>query len=120
MTMNLASKTVLVTGSDGFIGSHLVEELLEKGCKVRAFVYYNSFGSWGWLDRLDKEKLSQIEVVSELPTALQDQEHLGRKLQAGQQKLLSLVEYVRHEGDRQAFLHDYFANLALCPDILQG
>lgn len=62
--MNLASKHVLITGSDGFIGSHLTEELLSKGCKVRAFVYYNSFSSWGWLDNLDKEQLSQIEVIS--------------------------------------------------------
>lgn len=62
--MNLKSKTVLVTGSDGFIGSHLTEALIEKGCKVRAFVYYNSFGSWGWLDQLDKEKRDAIEVVS--------------------------------------------------------
>jgi NAD dependent epimerase/dehydratase len=62
--MNLTSKTVLVTGSDGFIGSHLTEALIEKGCKVRAFVYYNSFGSWGWLDQLDKEKRDAIEVIS--------------------------------------------------------
>jgi len=57
-------KTVLVTGADGFIGSHLVEKLLEEGNKVKAFVYYNSFNSWGWLDTLPKEKLSQIEIFA--------------------------------------------------------
>jgi nucleoside-diphosphate-sugar epimerase len=48
--MNLAGKRALVTGADGFIGSHLVEELLTAGCDVRAFVFYNSFNSRGWLD----------------------------------------------------------------------
>lgn len=55
---------VLVTGADGFIGSHLVEQLLDEGYNVRAFVYYNSFNSWGWLDTLDKNKLSKIEIFS--------------------------------------------------------
>lgn len=55
-------KKVLVTGADGFIGSHLVEGLLEKGYDVKAFTMYNSFNTWGWLDTLPKEKLDQIEV----------------------------------------------------------
>jgi NAD dependent epimerase/dehydratase len=62
--MKLTNKKVLVTGADGFIGSHLVERLLEEGCKIRAFIYYNSFNSWGWLDTLSKEQLSQIEIFS--------------------------------------------------------
>ena len=57
-------KTVLVTGADGFIGSHLVEKLLQEGHKVKAFVYYNSFNSWGWLDTLPKEILNQIEIFA--------------------------------------------------------
>ena len=57
-------KKVLVTGSDGFIGSHLTETLLEAGFEVRAFVLYNSFNTWGWLDTLPKEKLNQIEIFS--------------------------------------------------------
>jgi NAD dependent epimerase/dehydratase len=57
-------KKVLVTGADGFIGSHLVEELVEKGFNVKAFVYYNSFNSWGWLDKLPKKVLSKVEIFS--------------------------------------------------------
>ncbi len=56
--------SVLVTGADGFIGSHLVEKLISEGEKVRAFVYYNSFGSWGWLDQFPKEILKEIEIVA--------------------------------------------------------
>ncbi len=58
------NKKVLVTGADGFIGSHLVESLLEKGYDVKAFTYYNSFNNWGWLDTFPKEKLDQIEIFS--------------------------------------------------------
>ncbi|MCM1256296.1 MAG: NAD-dependent 4,6-dehydratase LegB [Roseburia sp.] len=57
-------KKVLVTGADGFIGSHLTESLLEKGYEVKAFVYYNSFNNWGWLDTLPKDVLNQIEIFS--------------------------------------------------------
>lgn len=55
-------KTVLVTGADGFIGSHLTEALVRHGHKVRAFVYYNSFNSWGWLDQSPSEIKEQFEV----------------------------------------------------------
>ena len=54
---------VLVTGSDGFIGSHLVERLALDGHKVKALTMYNSFGTWGWLDSIPKEILEQVEVV---------------------------------------------------------
>ncbi|MBI3534468.1 MAG: SDR family NAD(P)-dependent oxidoreductase [Deltaproteobacteria bacterium] len=61
---NLRGKKVLVTGADGFIGSHLTEALIREGCHVRAFVFYNSFNSWGWLDHLPKEIRSEIDVFS--------------------------------------------------------
>lgn len=57
-------KKVLVTGADGFIGSHLTESLLKKGYGVKAFTMYNSFNTWGWLDTLPKEELCEIEIFS--------------------------------------------------------
>jgi NAD dependent epimerase/dehydratase len=56
--------TVLITGADGFIGSHLTEALVRSGFKVRAFVHYNSFNSWGWLDKCPNDIKGQFEVVS--------------------------------------------------------
>lgn len=56
--------SVLITGADGFIGSHLTEELVKRGEKVRAFAYYNSFNNWGWLDSLPKEILNEVEVFT--------------------------------------------------------
>lgn len=62
--MNLQGKKVLVTGADGFIGSHLVERLLQEECDIRAFCYYNSFNSWGWLDSFPKQTLKRIEIFT--------------------------------------------------------
>lgn len=55
---------ILVTGADGFIGSHLVEHLIEKGYQVRSFVYYNSFNSWGWLDSLPETIKKSLDVFA--------------------------------------------------------
>ena len=60
----MKAEKILVTGADGFIGSHLTEELVRRGHSVRAFVYYNSFNSWGWLDRADPEIKKSMEVVA--------------------------------------------------------
>ncbi len=62
--MKLKGRKVLVTGADGFIGSHLVERCVREGAGVRAFVYYNSFNTWGWLDTLPAAVLKKIEVVA--------------------------------------------------------
>ena len=54
---------VAVTGGDGFIGSHLVDALVSRGFRVRAMAQYNAFGTWGWLDRMPKDELREVEVV---------------------------------------------------------
>ena len=75
--------TVMVTGADGFIGSHLTEELVKKGERVKAFCYYNSFGSYGWIDSLAPEIKNEIEIFmgdirdpNGVRTAMQGQERV--------------------------------------------
>jgi dTDP-glucose 4,6-dehydratase len=60
----ISNQIVLVTGADGFIGSHLTESLVRLGYTVRAFTYYNSFNSWGWLDHCAKDVKNNFEVIS--------------------------------------------------------
>ena len=59
--MKIEKRKCLVTGADGFIGSHLTEMLLNKGCKVKALSYYNSFNNWGWLEDI---RHSDLEIVT--------------------------------------------------------
>jgi NAD dependent epimerase/dehydratase len=58
------NKKILITGADGFIGSHLTEDLVRNGYSVRAFVFYNSFNSWGWLDHCDPEIRESLDVFA--------------------------------------------------------
>lgn len=62
--MDLKNKKILVTGADGFIGSHLTEELVRRGYSARAFVFYNSFNSWGWLDHSTSKIKNSLEIFA--------------------------------------------------------
>jgi len=62
--MNLKNKKILITGADGFIGSHLTETLVKMGCNVKAFVFYNSFNSWGWIDTFEKNVKESLDIFT--------------------------------------------------------
>jgi dTDP-glucose 4,6-dehydratase len=62
--MVVKDKKVFVTGASGFIGSHLVEKLISMNCHVTAFVHYNSFNRWGWIDSFPKEKQDAIQIFT--------------------------------------------------------
>ncbi len=96
--MNWNGKKVLVTGSDGFIGSHLLERLVELGADVRALVLYNSFNSWGWLDTLDREKLKNVEVIA---GDIRDPHHV--------QEMVKDIDIVFHLASLIAIPYSYHA-----------
>lgn len=102
-------KNVLVTGADGFIGSHLVEELLKDGYHVRAFVLYNSFNTWGWLDSFDKETLDQIDVF---PGDVRDPNAV-RKAMEGMDAVLHLAALI-------AIPYSYYAPDAYVDTNIKG
>ncbi|MDG2159571.1 MAG: GDP-mannose 4,6-dehydratase, partial [Gammaproteobacteria bacterium] len=64
MSNELKKSNVVITGADGFIGSHLTESLVKLGCNVTAFTMYNSLNSWGWLDTIDKKIIDNTKVIS--------------------------------------------------------
>ena len=57
-------KKIFLTGSEGFIGSHLLELLVKNNFNVKALCLYNSFNNWGWLDTIDKKILKEVEIIS--------------------------------------------------------
>ena len=84
-------KKVLVTGADGFIGSHLTEALVRKGYETKAFVFYNSFNSWGWLDHCGPDVRDQFEVFA---GDIRDP-HGVRKAMEGCEAVLHLAALIR-------------------------
>ncbi|MFW9821470.1 MAG: SDR family NAD(P)-dependent oxidoreductase [Candidatus Thorarchaeota archaeon] len=62
--MDIENKTILITGSDGFVGSHLVQRFLEENCTIRAFVLYNSLNRYGWLDTIENKQLKDIKIIA--------------------------------------------------------
>ncbi|HIA99447.1 MAG TPA: NAD-dependent epimerase/dehydratase family protein [Gemmatimonadetes bacterium] len=90
MSADLNGQSILVTGSDGFIGSHLVERLVRGGARVRCFVLYNSFGTKGWLDSCSEEVLNQVEIF---PGDVRDARRVGEAV-AGQDIVFHLASLI--------------------------
>jgi NAD dependent epimerase/dehydratase len=116
MIESIQDRLVLVTGADGFIGSHLVELLVERGAKVRALVYYNSWGENGWLGDASPATLKKIEFF---PGDIRDAERVREALEG--------CEYVFHLASLVAIPYSYRAprsyvdtNITGALNVLQG
>lgn len=89
--MELNNKNILVTGADGFIGSHLVEALVKKGVNVRALTCYNSFNDWGWLENL--ENIDCLKDIQVLPGDVRDT-HFINKITRGMDVIFNLAALI--------------------------
>jgi len=89
--MELNNKNILVTGADGFIGSHLVEALVKKGGHVKALSYYNSFNNWGWLEKL--ENIDCLEDIQVIPGDVRDS-HFMNKITRGMDVIFNLAALI--------------------------
>ncbi|MFT6778327.1 MAG: NAD dependent epimerase/dehydratase [Paraglaciecola sp.] len=98
MNGNISGKRVFVTGADGFIGSHLIEQLVEAGAEVRALVYYNSWNGIGWLADISKSILNKVEIVR---GDVRDSDHM--------RELVKGCEYVMHLSSLIAIPYSYHA-----------
>jgi len=105
--LDWTNKSVLVTGAGGFIGSHLVEQLVERGARVRALVRYNSAGTWGWLDQ--SQIKNNVEVIQ---GDVRDHDSTDRAL--------SGVEVVFHLAALIAIPYSYHAPLSYVRTNVEG
>ena len=109
MSENISGKRVFVTGADGFIGSHLIELLVESGAQVRALVYYNSWNTIGWLKDIPESILSQVEIVR---GDVRDSDHM--------RELVSGCEYVMHLSSLIAIPYSYHARRSYVDTNITG
>lgn len=97
----LKGKKIIITGADGFIGSHLTEELINHGCQVDAMVYYNSWNSFGWLNDISKESFTKINIIRA------DIRDSGHMLQ-----IIPQYDYVLHLASLIAIPYSYDAPMS--------
>jgi len=114
--MNLRGAKTLVTGADGFIGSHLVEALVAEGASVRALVQYNSFNSWGWLEALSADLLEAVEVF---PGDVRDPDQMKTAL-AGVQVVFHLAALISIPFSYQAPASFVDTNIKGTLNVLQA